>query len=54
MEYQSKHSTAERDFRKAILSGVEPSIVARATLEARGINTDELEARLRQSVEYKH
>jgi hypothetical protein len=54
MEYQTKHSTAEREFRKAILSGVEPPITARATLEARGINTDELEHRLRQSAEYRH
>lgn len=54
MEYQTKHSTAEREFRKAVLDGVEPSIIARATLEARGINTDALEARIRQSKEYRH
>jgi hypothetical protein len=54
MEYQAKHSTAARDFRKAVLDGVEPSIIARATLEARGINTDELETRIRQSRELTH
>jgi hypothetical protein len=54
MEYQRTHSSPEREFRKAVLAGVEPSIISRATLEARGINTDELERRLRQSAEYRH
>lgn len=54
MEYQTQHTSAAREFRNAVLSGVEPSITSRATLEARGINTDELEYRLRQSREFKH
>lgn len=51
MEYQVQHTSAAREFRNAVLSGVEPSITARAQLEARGINTNELEARIRQSRE---
>lgn len=54
MEYQTKHSDAARIFRAAILNGVQPPLSVVETLEARGINTAELEARLRQSVEYKH
>jgi hypothetical protein len=54
MEYQIKHSSAAREFRNAVLRGIEPSITARATLEARGIDTSELERRLRQSAEYRH
>ncbi len=54
MEYQRTHSSPEREFRKAVLAGVEPPITARATLEARGIDTSELERRLRQSAELKH
>ncbi len=54
MEYQAKHTDHARIFRAAILNGVSVPEVSRAALEARGINTDELEARLRQSVEFKH
>lgn len=54
MEYQTKYSTPYREFRKAVIAGIEPPITARATLEANGINTHELETRLRQSAEYKH
>jgi hypothetical protein len=54
MEYQSKHSSPERIFRAAILNGVEPPATVRAVLEANGVNTGELEARLRQQVEYRH
>jgi hypothetical protein len=54
MEYQRTQSSAHREFRNAVLAGVEPPITARATLEARGINTNELEHRLRQSAEFKH
>jgi hypothetical protein len=54
MEYQRTHSTPERLFRHAILNGITPPADVRATLEARGVNTDALEARLRQSWEFKH
>lgn len=54
MEYQRTHSGDMRIFRAAILNGVSVDETTRARLEARGINTDELEARLRQSVEFKH
>jgi len=54
MEYQTKHTDPARLFRAAILNGIPPREVDRAALEARGVNTDELEARLRQSVECKH
>lgn len=54
MEYQTKHTSAHREFRNAVLNGVEPSIVSRATLEARGIDTFELERRIRQAAEYRH
>ncbi len=54
MEYQRTQSSAHREFRNAVLNGVEPPITARATLEARGIDTHELEQRLRQQGEFRH
>ncbi len=54
MEYQRQHSTPERLFRRAILNGVTPPAETIAVLEARGVNTSELEARIRQSLEFKH
>ena len=54
MEYQRNHSTPERTFRNAILNGEQPTMTVVAQLEARGVNVSELEARLRQSAEYKH
>lgn len=54
MEYQTKHSSSSRNFRNDVLRGVEPSIIDRATLEARGIDTQALEARIRQSREMYH
>ena len=54
MEYQVKHSDPSRIFRAAVLNGVSIPETARTALEARGINTDELEARLRQQVEVRH
>jgi hypothetical protein len=53
MEYQTKHSSASRNFRNDVLRGVEPTIIDRATLEARGIDTEALEQRIRQSKEIR-
>lgn len=53
MEYQVKHSDPMRVFRAAVLNGVTVPMVTRETLEARGINTGELETRLRQQVEWR-
>jgi hypothetical protein len=50
MDNQAKHSSPQRLFRAAILNGVEPCPCVRAQLEAVGINTSELEQRLRQSL----
>lgn len=54
MEYQRQHSSPERLFRAAILNGVQPTATNIAQLEARGVNVAELEARLRQQMEFKH
>ena len=54
MEFQIKHSSAARNFRNDVLRGVEPTIIDRATLEARGIDTGALEQRIRQSREIHH
>ena len=54
MEYKRTQSSAHREFRNAVLNGVEPPITVRASLEARGINSDELEHRLRQCTEFNH
>jgi hypothetical protein len=54
MEYQSTHSTAERRFRTAVLNGDVPDAITVAQLQARGIDVSALEARLRQSMEFKH
>lgn len=54
MEYQRTHSIHERLFRAAILNGVPVPTGVRETLEARGIDTSELENRLRQQVEWRH
>ncbi|MBW7970992.1 hypothetical protein [Bradyrhizobium sp. BR 10289] len=50
MEYQVKHSSPQRMFRAAILNGVTPRECDRAALEALGIDTAELETRLRQQL----
>jgi hypothetical protein len=54
LEYQSKHSSPDRVFRAAVLNGVPVPEQTRAVLEARGVNTDELEARIRQQIEWRH
>lgn len=54
MEYQAKHSSPQRVFRAAVLNGVPVPEVVRALLESQGINTGELENRLRQQVEFRH
>lgn len=54
MEYQTKNMCASRVFRAAIFNGVAVPEAVRATLEARGINTQELEARLRQQITWSH
>jgi hypothetical protein len=54
MEYQAKHSSPDRIFRAAVLNGVPVPEQTRATLEARGVDTAELEARIRQQVEWGH
>lgn len=54
MEYQVKHSSPYRAFRTAVLAGRQPASTTVAQLEALGVNTDELQARLIQSKEYKH
>jgi hypothetical protein len=54
MEYQAKHSSPDRVFRAAVLNGVPIPEQTRAVLEARGVNTDELEARIRQQIEWRH
>jgi hypothetical protein len=53
MEYQTKHSSASRNFRNDVLRGVELTIIDRAILEARGIDTEALEQRIRQSKEIR-
>lgn len=52
MEYQSTRSSPQRIFRAAILNGVPVPEDTRAQLEAAGINTGDLETRLRQQVEH--
>jgi hypothetical protein len=54
LEYQAKHSSPDRVFRAAILNGVPIPEQARATLEARGVDTSELEQRIRQQIEWRH
>lgn len=52
MEYQRTHTSPQRIFRAAILNGLPIPETARAALEAVGINTGELEARIRQQLEH--
>jgi hypothetical protein len=54
MEYQIKHSSPDRVFRAAVLNGVPVPEQARAVLEARGVDTAELEQRLRQQIEWRN
>jgi hypothetical protein len=54
MEYHAQQDSAHRNFRAAVLNGRTPDPKDSARLEARGINTSELEYRLRQSTEFKH
>jgi hypothetical protein len=54
MEYQAKHSSPDRIFRAAILNGVPVPEQTRAVLEARGVDTAELEARIRQQLDWRH
>ena len=53
MEYQVKHSSPQRAFRAAVLNDEPVPEVIRAALEAIGINTSELEERLRQQIKVK-
>jgi hypothetical protein len=54
MEYQAKHSSPDRVFRAAILNGTPVPEQTRAVLEARGVDTSELEQRIRQQIEWRH
>jgi hypothetical protein len=54
MEYQAKHSNAQRAFREAVLNGELPSAIVVAQLEAIGIDVAELEQRIRQQIEWRH
>jgi hypothetical protein len=54
MEYQIKHSSPDRVFRAAVLNGVPVPEHTRAVLEARGVDTAELEARIRQQLDWRH
>lgn len=54
MEVQTQHTDAARIFRAAIFNGSPIPETARAVLEARGVDTQELEVRLRQSIEWSH
>lgn len=53
MEYQAKHSTHHRVFRAAVLNGTHVPEQTRAVLEARGVDTAALEARIRQQIEWR-
>lgn len=54
MEYQAKHSSPDRVFRAAVLNGVPVPEQTRATLEARGVDTWELEQRIRQQIGWRN
>lgn len=54
MQVQTPHTNLQRIFRAAILNGTTPSHSVVAQLEAIGINTSELEQRIRQQVEFRH
>lgn len=54
MEYQIKHSSPDRVFRAAVLNGAPIPEQVRAVLEARGVDTAELERRIRQQIEWRH
>jgi hypothetical protein len=54
MTLQPKHSSPDRVFRAAVLNGVPVPEQTRATLEARGVDTAELEQRIRQQIEWRH
>lgn len=54
MEYQIKHSSPDRVFRAAVINGTPIPEQARAVLEARGVDTAELERRIRQQIEWRH
>jgi hypothetical protein len=54
MEYQAKHSSPDRIFRAAVLNGTPVPEQTRAVLEARGVNTSELEARILQQIGWRH
>lgn len=53
MEYECKQTSPQRVFRAAILNGIPVPECARAQLEALGINTAELETRIRQQIEWR-
>jgi len=53
MEYQRRHSTPSRLARAAILNGLPVPPAVAAQLEAIGINVGDLEARIKQSMEFK-
>lgn len=48
---QTQHASPQRIFRAAVLNGTPVPEKVRAVLEAMGINTGELETRLRQQLE---
>ncbi|MHC2284479.1 hypothetical protein [Bradyrhizobium barranii] len=54
MEYQIKHSSPDRVFRAAVLNGTPIPEQVRAVLEARGVDTAELERRIRQQIEWRN
>jgi hypothetical protein len=54
MEYQVKHSSPHRTFRAAVLNGQTPPAAVVAQLQSQGVDTAELETRLRQSLEHVH
>lgn len=54
MEYQAKHTSPDRIFRAAVLNSVPVPETARALLQAQGIDTHELEARLLQQIGWRH
>jgi hypothetical protein len=54
MQNQPQYDRDAQLVRFAILNGVTPPAQSVARLEARGIDVGELEARIRQSIEWRH
>lgn len=53
-EMAMQHTDEHRILRAAVLNGVPVPERARAVLEARGVNTAELEKRIRQQFYWRH